>query len=168
MSETKDNFTDLKRLLKLKRHEIPPPGYFHHFSGDVLSRIRAGETGGGEGVIGRLQSGSPWVLEVLRALQGKPGLLGALAASLCLLLVLGVFLADRSEGGAEADVAVAPSPVNPTPALASAGNLVPADNGIALNTNPVVSLQAASTLFGSAQSDQNPLFQSASFAPSAQ
>ncbi len=46
MNENNKNFDELKRLLKLKRHEIPPPGYFNNFSGEVISRIRAGETGG--------------------------------------------------------------------------------------------------------------------------
>ncbi len=32
MNESEHNFQDLKRLLKLKRHEVPPPGYFNNFS----------------------------------------------------------------------------------------------------------------------------------------
>ncbi len=46
MNENEQNFDELKRLLKLKRHEVPPPGYFNNFSGEVISRIRAGEAGG--------------------------------------------------------------------------------------------------------------------------
>jgi hypothetical protein len=33
----------LQQLLRLKRHESPPPGYFREFSGGVLDRIRAAE-----------------------------------------------------------------------------------------------------------------------------
>ena len=58
MSEKNNNFKQLKQLLKLKRHEIPPPGYFNHFSGDVISRLRAGESGQPEGLIERIQSES--------------------------------------------------------------------------------------------------------------
>jgi hypothetical protein len=46
MNETEQNFEELKKLLTIKRHEVPPPGYFNHFSGQVISRIRAGEAGG--------------------------------------------------------------------------------------------------------------------------
>ena len=66
MNQNDNNFEDLKRLLKLKQHEVPPPGYFNDFSGQVVSRIRAGEAGGSRSLIEQLESSAPLVVNFLR------------------------------------------------------------------------------------------------------
>ena len=166
MSE-QNNFQELKQLLKLKQHEVPPPGYFNHFSGDVIARIREGDAGGTEGI--------SWLQNILRIFEARPGVIGGLATSLCVLLLFGVVLADRSDAPSVGGPSMAnaqPEQDAPAPALASNVPLLPAseNSGIAINTNSgatlVSSLQPMASLFG--QQQQNPLFQSASFMPAGQ
>jgi hypothetical protein len=38
-----ESFDSLQRLLALKRHETPPPGYFQHLPGKIAWRIERGE-----------------------------------------------------------------------------------------------------------------------------
>ena len=170
MSEKNNDFSDLKRLLKLKQHEIPPPGYFNHFSGDIVSRIRAGESGGGQGFFDRIQSDSPLVSALMRLFVVRPGIVGALATSVCLVLLLGVLFMDRSESGPTIGSPVfahsEPIVTEGSPTLvASTDTLAPPDSGITISTNPVSSLQPVNTLFGS---PQNPLFQTVNFVPVSQ
>ena len=166
MNENENNFETLKLLLKLKQHEVPPPGYFHNFSGQVVSRIRAGEAGGAQGFAEQLQATAPWVVNFLRIFETKPGLIGAFATSLCLLLVVGLFVAERADSVSKNFQSVVE---NTQPTLDSVASVTAApvlaaadpSSGIVVSTNPVLSLQPATTMFG----QQNPLFQSASFAP---
>jgi len=161
MSDSNNNFEDLKRLLKLKQHEVPPPGYFNRFSGDVVSRIRAGDAGGRAGVLDGIQTGSPFLASIFRLLEARPSIIGGFATSLCLVLLVGVVLADRPENAsAGPDFASTSGISDAAPALASTVPLATADNsGISISTNPVSSLQPVASMFGS----QNPLFQNASF-----
>lgn len=169
MSETNNNFEDVKRLLKLKRFETPPPGYFSHFSGDVVSRIRAGEAGGDQSFWERIQSDSPFASMVMQLFAVRPGIIGALATGVCLLLLVGVLIVDRSESGPVAAPGIfaqtEQSPSDASPTLASADTVGPPDSGITVSTNPISSFQPVNTLFGS---PQNPLFRSVNFVPASQ
>jgi len=167
MSDNNQNFQDLKRLLRLKRHEIPPPGYFHGFSGDVLARIQAGDSGSGKSFLERIQADSPFASALLQLFAARPGVVGALATSVCLLLLLAVLFVDRSEPGAVmasdsaffAQAAAPAAAAMPTE-VASSDTLAAADSGITISTNPVSSLQPLNTLFGS---PANGLFQTVKF-----
>ena len=168
MNEKEQNFEHLKQLLQLKQREVPPPGYFNHFPGEVIARIRAGEAARSENLAERLQSDAPWLANFLRIFEAKPGVVGAFATGLCLLLVLTVVFAERSEQTARDILAIAPEPSGvPGNSLASVATatLATADNtgGIVASTNPVTSLQPTPTMFG--QPGYASLFQPASFAP---
>jgi len=174
MNETEQNFEELKRLLAFKRHEVPPPGYFSHFSGQVISRIRAGEAGGPQNFIERLQKAAPWLADFLQIFEARPGLIGGMATSLCLLLVLSVIFADRPDAASQNLLAVsetsaaAGGPVAAMAAMGSSSLLTAASDssGIVASTNPVTSLQPTATLFG--QAGASPLFQPAGFQPAGQ
>jgi hypothetical protein len=165
MKQNENTFGNLKQLLKLKRHEVPPPGYFNNFSDSVISRIRAGEAGGAQSVTERLHFTAPWLANFLNIFETKPGLIGGFAVSLCLLLVLGVVFSERSDSAPKNILGTVESaPTGGSLASVSAPQFATAadSTGIMASTNPVTSLQPASTLFG----QPNPtLFQSASFAP---
>ncbi len=67
MTQPPEDFTDLRRMLALKRHEIPPPGYFNGFSAKVIARIEAAE----------LVAPLPWWRAFLAPLNWQRGLAGA-------------------------------------------------------------------------------------------
>ena len=165
MNKNEDNFETLKQLLKLKQHEVPPPGYFNNFSDQIVSRIRAGEGGGAQSLTERLESVAPWLVHFLQVFETKPGLIGAVATSLCLLLTLGVVMGERSDGASKTILPTAEF-ASASPAAASLTGpqlVVSADStGIVASTNPATSLQPVSTLFGQPNAS---LFQSASFVP---
>jgi hypothetical protein len=93
MKENENNFESLRRLMALKRHETPPPGYFENFSSDVMARIRAGDAGQAESAARQL----PWLFRLLSAFEAKPAFAGAFASALCLLLLFGIVFAERPD-----------------------------------------------------------------------
>ncbi|HEY3762617.1 MAG TPA: hypothetical protein VGN23_12800 [Verrucomicrobiae bacterium] len=136
-----ENFESLRRLMALKRHEVPPPGYFHNFSSEVIARIKLGEHRSAEA------AETPWFLRLLQIFDAKPAFAGVFASSLCLLLVFGIVNAERP------DMPVAQSPMliqtadnnasaaNPPATVSQTSQS--AQSTLALNsTNPILDLQA--------------------------
>ena len=151
MNESENNFESLRRLLALKRHEVPPPGYFHQFSGNVVARLRAGETAERE---------SGWV-RFLKAFELKPAFAGVFASALCLLLIFGIVFVQRPDDTVSQSFFQPTSASAPMPAFASVSPVAMNQPGIIVSTNPVYSLQPAASLFG----QQDPSVQQVSFTP---
>jgi hypothetical protein len=159
MNESDNNFEALRQLLKLKRHEVPPPGYFNRFSSQVIASIRAAEAGDARAA----GHASSWWSNFFQLFELKPAFAGAFASALCLLLIFGIVYADRPESGLQ------PFLPNTGSAMASFASVTPtpmpsanyAADGMASN-NPAASLQPVASLFGS----ENPLVQPVSFSPS--
>ena len=86
MSENDNNFETLRQLLALKRYEVPPPGYFEDFSGNVIGRIRAAEA---------VQK-MPLLLRFLQIFEARPAYPVALASSLCVLLLFGIVNVEQN------------------------------------------------------------------------
>lgn len=165
MSEKHDEFAELKLLLKVKRHEVPPPGYMRGFSSEVMARIKAGETGGSQSFWAQFQDGADVWGNILHVLRVRPGVIGAFATTACLFLLVSVLVLNHSESEQPDGLALTPLPtpasVEASPALA----LNPPDAGLTVTTNPVASLQPVSSMFGSSE---NPLFQPVGYTPSNQ
>jgi hypothetical protein len=152
MNENENNFDALRQLLKLKRHETPPPGYFTNFSGQVVARIRAGEGRAKQTADQKYFSEAPWLLKLLQAFEFKPAFAGAFASALCLVLVFGIVYAERPDS--------APQPLLQTSEPASGGfagvspDSLPqtADTmGIIASNNAANSLSPVASLFGGSQ-----------------
>jgi hypothetical protein len=124
MSQDSQDFGQLRRLLALKRHEQPPPGYFNDFSSQVIARIKAGDRAE-EGALGRLLWDAPWLQRFWSALEAKPIVAGAFGAAVCALLVGGVLYSER--------VDIQPIVAGPdvaTPALVQFANVSASDEPI--------------------------------------
>jgi hypothetical protein len=107
MSSDSENFDQLRRLLVLKKHEQPPPGYFDHFSRNVIARIKAGDQGEPK-VTG-------WLPRLWVALEAKPIFAGAFGAAVCVVLVSGILNSEGPGVGPVTDMGTTPGGIPITP-----------------------------------------------------
>jgi hypothetical protein len=137
-----DDFEELRKLLALKRHEVPPPGYFNRFSGNVIARLRAPEP----------MARPTWLQLLGLDFDLKPAFLCATGVAVCALLSLGIIVATQVDpnSGGFASQNIAQSPVE-IPVLSPAlmafgpGGSVQKPEEVQLSTAP-------STLFSHAPS----------------
>ena len=161
MNENENNFESLRRLLALKRHETPPPGYFANFSAAVTARIRAGDASRTASVPNRLADELPWLFRLMSAFEAKPAFAGAFASALCLLLLVGIVYAERPSDIEPQPILQATLDTSPL-AVATPVNLSsqPAEQTVFLSsTNPVFNSQPAGAWFAS----QGPTVQPGNF-----
>jgi hypothetical protein len=152
MNQDTENFEQLRRLLALKRHEQPPPGYFNGFSQQVIARIKLGEEGERSDLFGRLLAEAPWLGRVWGAFEAKPILSGAFCAAVCGLLITGVLYADRTD---ISSVALLPATETESAPMALA-NVSAADHPLlakpvlleSSSTSPIATAQTDDSLLG--------------------
>ncbi len=77
MNPEQENFEALRRVLALKRHEQPPPGFFNDFSQQVISRLRAGEKPEEVGFWEQFFEQAPWLHRIWTVFETKPLFAGA-------------------------------------------------------------------------------------------
>jgi hypothetical protein len=162
MNENENNFEALRRLLTLKRHEMPPPGFFNGFSDQVIARIRAGEAGNMHTAAKRV-SGTSWLSNFLQLFEFKPAFAGAFASALCLLLIFGIVYADRPDSGPQPFLTNTDSSGASFAAVTPAA--MPSENYAAdlmASNNPATSLQPVASFLGSESAFAQPV----SFSPS--
>jgi len=94
MENENQDFSQLKKLLSLKKHEQPPPGYFNKFSGNVIVRILA-QRDGKRDSLDELEAEAPWLMRFWRMLEAKPIFGAAFGAAVCSLVLAGILAAEK-------------------------------------------------------------------------
>ena len=139
MNSAPKDFSRLCRLLALKRHEQPPPGYFDQFPRRVLARLEAAGSADCPSWFGRL----------LQAFELKPVLAGGFGVSAFGLLFLGLVAFQQFE---ETPVSIGVADngsrtTNPTENGELVLNQFPNGDVLQSSINPAISTQPASGLF---------------------
>lgn len=153
MNPAPENFDALRRMLALKRHEQPPPGYFDRLPNLVVARLRAGDQGRRGSVLERLFDETPWLQRLVVGLLAKPVFAGAFGIAVCALLVSGVVYSENVEPG---QLRSSLTVNDASPVLVSAPesdeNPLPG-SALAISTNPV---PVGTSLFEQAQPQFEP------------
>ena len=110
MSQDTENFEQVRRLLKLKRYEQPPPRYFNDFSAQVIDRIKRGERGEENALAGWVLWEAAWLQRIWAAFEAKPVLAGAFGLGICATLITGMIYSEKSDIEPVALIPVAESP----------------------------------------------------------
>jgi len=95
MQPKEENFDALRRALKLKRHEQPPPRYFNEFSACVIRRICENDVQDRATKMDEAAWEAPWVIRLLERFQARPIYAGILGATVCALMISGIIYSER-------------------------------------------------------------------------
>jgi hypothetical protein len=91
-----DDFAELRRLLALKRHEQPPPGFFEDFSAKVITRVRTSERNRRFSAFNLFSWEASWLQRLLASVEAKPLYAGSFGLAVCGILLLGLVLSESA------------------------------------------------------------------------
>lgn len=149
MGTKPDNFDRLLKLLAIKRHEQPPPGYFDRLPGQIIARLRAGEARRSSWLDDLVEEAT-WLRRVWELFEVKPAVAGLFGAVVSGLLLIGILYSQKID---RPSVAIEPRPPGDS-GLLPPGPVIAGDNsGVVLpasSTNPVATVTAPVGLFDGA------------------
>jgi hypothetical protein len=96
MSYPEEQFDDVRRLLRCKRYEQPPPAYYNAFSDTVIARLEAEET----------TANSSWWSRLVERFDAKPVVVCAYGVAASGLLFFGFSLSQAFESELAANAAM--------------------------------------------------------------
>ena len=97
MSQETENLEQLGCLLRLKRYEQPPPGYFNDFPSQVIARLELGERGEhNASLMERILWQASWLQPIRAAFEPRAVVSGVFGLATCALLITGVVYSARS------------------------------------------------------------------------
>jgi hypothetical protein len=144
MNSGDQDFEQLRKLLKVKRYEQPPPGYFSRFSDRVINRLEREEESGQAAGFG---AGWGWLGALRRVFAENPISAGIFAVCGIVMVVVGnsQYLDKYMANGAVAGLPLASSGAGAHDTMASTGALhgglqiaaVPATETMVSSVNPV-------------------------------
>ena len=142
MNPETEDFEQLRRLLVLKRHEVPPPGYFNRLSDQIVARLHGPEP---------LEPLTWWERFGLD-FDLKPALVCGLGVLVCGLLAAGVIAGTQlGETASLAGNIEAPPLLDPTgsvPASMASFALIPKPEEVSDSTSPLIRGGSPSSPFG--------------------
>jgi len=156
MTPEQEDFDALRRMLKLKHYEQPPPGYFNSFSREVVARIQAGEKAVQRQSLEGLFWEAPWLQRLLDSFQARPAFAASFGAAVC---ALAIGIATYSQGLKFKGTEIPPMPgmgttfanAATTPATVPAFSLLPQGKGslatVSTNSSLSPSVQPIGSLF---------------------
>jgi hypothetical protein len=141
MSNSPENADNLQKLLKLKRYEQPPPGYFNNFSLKILHRIESEEEHNPD---------TAWIRKLLMIFETNPIAAGVFGVSVCSLLISGIAYSQYQPATIETgssnvgfDLADAGTPLG-----GSDSSKIMRASSVAPSVNPMFSTNIPGSLFG--------------------
>ena len=146
MSSETEKFESLRRLLALKKHEQPPPGYFDSFASRVRSGIVAAEFRQSNWWL-RMREEASWLQRLWVTVTIRPSFAAAFGVVVCGMVFGGIYFTQKPNVEASAALVESMKIQTPGPSGLAVGQVTSPQNLASVSTNPVIDASASASLF---------------------